>query len=341
MQAAHPEIAEITAVASFKVKVKGDFKTSGDILNVDSPHFIGVDPATFSRLVELEYFQGDPQTAVKKLSEGGHIFVTKDFHLVRNLGVGDKLTIMDHKNHPVEFTIAAVVTSTGMELVKNYFDMRSMFHDHALTSMLGSLSDARKYFRNRTATVLLANLKPGITPEQLGAFKQALMQEGYPAVSSVELKSSVLNLITRVVDALSILAIAALAVASLGVANMVIASVHARRFEFGVLRAIGAGRGQLVRLVLAEVTLIGVVAGVLGAAAGLYLTFMATRVDELMFGFDSKYLALDLGTAAGSIALHLVVAMLLTTLLAWLASIGPAARGAFTAQRTLLASGRG
>jgi putative ABC transport system permease protein len=143
------------------------------------------------------------------------------------------------------------------------------------------------------------------------------------------------------VDTLSIIALGALVVASLGVANMVIASVHARRFEFGVLRAIGAGRGQLIRLVLAEVTLIGAVAGVLGAGAGLYLAYMATQVDQLLVGFQTKFLAEDSARIVAIVGIHLAIAIVLTTLLAWLASAAPAIRGAFTAQRTLLAGGRG
>src|SRR5206468_4739611 len=106
----------------------------------------------------------------------------------------------------------------------------------------------------------------------------SLKSEGYMCFSSAELKSSLTSLLSRIIDGLSIIGIGALCVASLGVANMVIASIHARRFEFGVLRAIGTGRFQLVRLVLAEVTLIALVAGTLGAAAGLHYAYMGGRM---------------------------------------------------------------
>ena len=127
---------------------------------------------------------------------------------------------------------------------------------------------------------------------------------------------------------------------SLGVANMVIASVHAKRFEFGVLRAIGAGRAQLVRLVLAEVTLIGIVAGFLGAAAGLHFAFMASQIDLLLIGFPTHFLAANPRDIFLGILFFIALAIGLTTLLAWLASLAPAIKGAFSAQRILLASGR-
>jgi len=121
---------------------------------------------------------------------------------------------------------------------------------------------------------------------------------------------------------------------------MVIASIHARRYEFGVLRAIGAGRSQLVRLVLAEVTLIAIIAGVLGAGAGFTFAFMASQLDFVLIGFPTSFIDPVAANAVGWGIVIVLLAILLTTLLAWLASIVPAVRGAMSAQRTLLAGGR-
>ncbi len=207
---------------------------------------------------------------------------------------------------------------------------------------MGSLSDAQSIFRLKNADLMLLNIVPPYaTPEHMGLLREQLTGEGFQSASSVELKAGLKSLITRVVDSLSVIAFGALLIASLGVANMVIASVHARRFEFGVLRAIGAGRSQLVRLVLAEVSLIGIVAGVLGAAAGLQFAFMATLVDRLLVGFPTNFLAATFPSVCELIGFYLLMAMGMTMLFeAWLAAILPAVRGAMTAQRTLLASGR-
>ena len=63
-------------------------------------------------------------------------------------------------------------------------------------------------------------------------------------------------------------AYAAMAVASLGVTNTVMAGIRTRRWQFGVLRSIGVTRSQLLRLVLSEASLLGIVACVMGLAAG-------------------------------------------------------------------------
>jgi hypothetical protein len=68
---------------------------------------------------------------------------------------------------------------------------------------------------------------------------------------------------------------------------------------------------------------------------------MGGAVDRLLVGFQTRFLAGDPGEASILILAHIGIAVGLTTVLAWLASIGPATRGAFSAQRILLASGRG
>ena len=341
LKAQHPEITVAAPAASFPVKIDVPADAPKEILSDSATHVVAVDPVTFPQVVEMEFVKGDRETALKQLAAGGHIFVTEDFENHRHLTVGDKLTLIAADGRPVDFTIAAVVASTGMELVKNYFDMRTVFQEQAVSSVLGTLSDAKKHFKVREGSFTLVNLTPAAqSPAVLGKLREQLTKDGYQAVSSVELKIGIRKVITSVVDALSVIAFGALVVASLGVANMVIASVHARRYEFGVLRAVGAGRLQLIRLVLAEVSLIGVIAGVLGVAAGLHLAYMSTLVDRLLTGFSTSFLALNAVGVVTSGLIYVGIGIVVTTLLAWMAAIVPAARAAMTAQRTLLAGGR-
>jgi len=93
--------------------------------------------------------------------------------------------------------------------------------------------------------------------------------------------------------------------------------------------------------VLLLVLAIGIVAGILGTAAGLYFAAMGGAVDHLLVGFQSYFLCPKPLDAFISSLFYFAIAIGLTTLLAWLAAIVPAIRGAFSAQRVLLASGRG
>lgn len=71
------------------------------------------------------------------------------------------------------------------------------------------------------------------------------------------------------VSAMGWLPLVALIVVSLGIVNTIAASVRARRWEFGVLRAVGLKRFSLARLVMSEALLIGFVASILSLAFGI------------------------------------------------------------------------
>jgi putative ABC transport system permease protein len=82
----------------------------------------------------------------------------------------------------------------------------------------------------------------------------------------------------------SAVAVASMLVACFGVANLIVASIETRRFEFGVLRAVGAQRGLLTRLVLAEAVVIGLTASIAGTLMGIQGAWAGKRIYELLIG---------------------------------------------------------
>jgi hypothetical protein len=79
---------------------------------------------------------------------------------------------------------------------------------------------------------------------------------------------------------------AAMAVASLGVTNTMMASIRSRRWQFGVLRSLGTTRASLLRLVLAEATLLGLIACAIGLACGLTMAVNARGMSRMVIGFN-------------------------------------------------------
>lgn len=84
--------------------------------------------------------------------------------------------------------------------------------------------------------------------------------------SVVESFSSILGAMTL---ALAGIASVSLAVAGIGIMNVMLVSVSERRTEIGLLRALGAGRGQVLTVFLAEAVMLSGIGGLLGLGIGL------------------------------------------------------------------------
>jgi putative ABC transport system permease protein len=103
-------------------------------------------------------------------------------------------------------------------------------------------------------------------------------------------------------------------VAGLGVVAALMISVLQRRRELGLLRAVGSTQGQVLRTVLFEALLMGLIGGVLGVAFGLLLEWYALHVvmaEEAGF----RFAMLIPWQEAGLIALASVVTATLAGLL--------------------------
>lgn len=93
-----------------------------------------------------------------------------------------------------------------------------------------------------------------------------------------------------------------LVVASVAILNVMLMSTIERRGEIGVLRAVGIRRGEVLRMILAEATLLGLIGGVVGALAslgtGLIIFELLTGDPGLVFAWASlRYLGYGFGFA--------------------------------------------
>jgi ABC-type antimicrobial peptide transport system permease subunit len=94
---------------------------------------------------------------------------------------------------------------------------------------------------------------------------------GYQANTLQAFLDQVNRLFTIVEVMLSSIGLLALLVASIGIANTMIMAIYERTREIGVLKALGASEGDVLRLFLTEAGLIGVIGGVFGVVAGWLL----------------------------------------------------------------------
>lgn len=133
------------------------------------------------------------------------------------------------------------------------------------------------------------------------------------------LKDNLERDVQRAIRIITWLPAVALLVASLGIANLITVRVLSRMRQIAILRALGATRSQIVRMVLAESTALGL----LGAAAGVALGFYAARSDDIITGRVAGF-TLDWVIPWGT----LLPAAALTVTVCVLAGLLPARRAA-------------
>jgi putative ABC transport system permease protein len=293
--------------------------------------YIAVDPERAFKMMELDFREGTPQQATELLKKGDHLVVTEEFRQLKGLGVGDKLPLKTTKGEK-EFTIAGVVWSPGIDVMVAMFDMNRQFDQRTATSVFGSLEDGRKYFGIEQVYLFAANLDVGLQKEKLvDDLQRELAAQGMRAGDVREIKYNIQLGFRRLLLLVSTVAIAAMAVSSLGVTNTIMASVRTRQWQFGVLRSIGVTRGQLLRLVLAEAFLLGLVGVGLGLVAGFEMTINANALGRVVTGYAPP-IAVPWPIIFGGVGAVLVIAVG--------ASVWPALSAARSEPLTLLQAGR-
>lgn len=260
--------------------------------------FIGFEPRQFLGMTKLTWVQGDPETATRKLEAGGAIIVAREFFAANGIGVGDTFTCsQDGVKHA--FEIVGVVASPGLEIASKFFNVGDDLTDQSLHCVFGSRDDMKKrFFGGENAPEAPIHLIQITLTKQaieqgdeasLETIRRTMIATGtgfLDAGSGRQIKDQIRFFATGALAVFAAIAVISMLVACLGVANIIIAGIDARQFEFGVLRAVGAHRSLLSRLIVGEALIMALAACILGILMGLQGTWAGQRLDKLLMGLD-------------------------------------------------------
>jgi len=119
-------------------------------------------------------------------------------------------------------------------------------------------------------------------------------------------------------------------VVAVGVLNTVLMSVLERRREYGVLKAVGTKPAQIIKMVLLEVNILGLICIVLGTGVGLLLNYL-TSVYGYTLPEPMTYGGMKFETMLGEInARSFYIPAITVIVSATLVSIFPALKAART-----------
>ncbi|MBL8878615.1 MAG: ABC transporter permease, partial [Phycisphaerales bacterium] len=223
------------------------------------------------------------------------------------------------------FKIAGIVQSPALDIAAGYFQAQSEAQVVAVGSVMGTQDDLDKHFGARGTKMVLLNFDlptlpvPAGWPPPRGTFESAgipiecwdpdialdrrwqryredrVLQRVTEALEASrafsgtarELKDEIDRELTRMTRLLTAVPAVALLVAIVGVANLMTANVTSRARQIAILRAVGATRGLILRMVIAEAVVLGLIGSALGLGLGVHLASNTTLMTSRMWGFEA------------------------------------------------------
>ncbi len=330
-------------------------QAKASVVNQDNAVLIGMDPDAgyggASPLMKLKFVKGSKEEAIAKIKAGGrHCLVPDHFAEQAGLEIGGRFALLppESPGKPVEYEIAGIVSLQGWHWMTKFSGLRRN-SGRSAAMVFASFSDVRRDFGIDKVSFLWMNLEKGSSIDEIDAAMQAIAQkaaQGGPGSFMLQKPEAKLTATTEVQERIAKradgmiwgmceLPLIILIVTSLGVVNTVMASVRARRWEMGVLRSLGVTRSALVRLIIAEGLLIGLVACLLSLCFGVMAGLCGVGISQYVSFFGGLHPALVLPWGMMSIGFGLALGLCL------LAAVWPAVATGREEPLRLLQAGRG
>ncbi len=223
----------------------------------------------------MQFLDGpDMDTLVDRLTSSKSVIVSEAFGSKHDVGVGDAVALPIGRGAE-EFEVAAV-----------YFDYSA---EHGY--VIGHRDVLMSYLPDERLTSLAVYLAPDAEVEAARAeIIGAVAGRRLQVSRNRELREGAIVIFDRTFAITYALEAVAVFVAILGMAGALITLVIDRRTELGVLRAVGATKRQVRRLVLAQAGMLGLVSNFVGVLLGVLLSVVLIKViNKQSFGWTIQF----------------------------------------------------
>ncbi|MHB9092881.1 MAG: ABC transporter permease, partial [Chloroflexota bacterium] len=221
---------------------------------------LGIDPETYPRISEMNFSQGDAGTAYAGLASGRAVIVNGILAAQLNLGVGDTLNLSTPEGQKAYRIVGVASDLLNAKVITAYISQAAMQAD----------------FHKTEDVFIQLNLAPGANRDSVESRLKTILVD-YPQFRLVSGQAyfDELRQQMEMVFYLLYVMLAALAFPSLiAILNTLAIGIIERTREIGMLRAIGATRGQVRRTILLEALLLSAVGTAFGLLGGLYLGYI-------------------------------------------------------------------
>ncbi|QDT49004.1 Macrolide export ATP-binding/permease protein MacB [Symmachiella dynata] len=294
----------------------------------DNIVIVGIDPergfGTDHPLFQLDWVAGSPEEAVKQMRQSRACIVPDHFLTETGLQVGDGFDLVppDRPEKPVRYTIAGAVRLPGWHWQTKLTGFRSRTHRAAALAFANYDLVAEDFDFPVATHVWLNYANSQADPDKIAAAAQTIYDDSSqrnPSQMSGNGEEPTVRIMpveairdkTRTnaagwIWAISQLPILATAIAAIGVLNVILASVRSRQWELGVLRSIGISQSEIIRAILAEGLLIGIVASLLSLGFGIMAGWCGCGIAQYVSFFGGLHPALQVPWLAIGVGLLFV-----------------------------------
>ncbi|MBI3821864.1 MAG: ABC transporter permease [Planctomycetes bacterium] len=195
--------------------------------------------------------------------EKNSVIISGNFAALYHVHKGDHITLKTPKGE-VKFHVIGAVEDYSWNLGTIYMNRK----------------DYIAHWEDTTVTVFEVYLQSGVNPDDAKnkiAAKLGAQYDLHP-LTRAELRVRVVKIIEDLYLVALGQEVVVVVVAALGVVMALLISVLQRRREMGLLRAIGASQAQVIYLVLAEATLMGIFGSVLGVIFAVPVQWYALQI---------------------------------------------------------------
>jgi len=289
-----PEVTAVSPMAAGSVlAVRGDASRAVTMSGVDAEHYYRIVP------LPEKIVAGTPRLQSEDILLGTE--------LASDLGatIGDKVRIVPSTGQGVTLTVTGLV-DLGSKSANQRNAYVALHTAQALLNLIGGVSAIDLSVRDIYAAETVAQAISAATGVEADSWIYTNNQL-YLAISAQRVANTAIRFFVG-------LAIA------FGIAAVLIVSVVQKSKEIGILRAMGASRGQIMRVFLLQGAVLGLAGSLFGSAIGATAIHLWSVLVKNADGTPLFPLALD--------PVRVIGAAVLATLTGLLAAVAPALRGA-------------
>jgi putative ABC transport system permease protein len=207
----------------------------------------------------FSFNEGDWPRAERIMERGCGALVMPTIAAKSGISVGESIQISGPAG-PIDCVLAGIGASFGAGSIVGTSDPGQFGGERPITLMVRPLPGADRLRIDQELTALAA------------------ATDGLVLTTMADMTEAQLALIDQVPIVLDAMAVLAVLAAGLGVVNTLTIGVVERRREFGLYRAVGATRQQLIGVVAGEAALMSAIGGALGVLGGIGITMIIPTV---------------------------------------------------------------